>query len=120
MTEQEKQLEAKIQHLQQTGAHLEAFEAAILGYTPWLKDWLIRRVRDEQRAKDIFQEVSLKVWKGLKKFQWNSRLKTWLCTIALREIPRHPTHTEERPLESQDLHRQVYQVSSVGTRLDKQ
>lgn len=38
--------------------------------------------KDEQKAEDIAQEVFVKIWKNLKKFDKNKNFKTWIFTIA--------------------------------------
>lgn len=112
-------LEEEIRALHQKGDLLKAFERAIRAYGPWLKGWLLRRVRDEQRALDIYQETCLKAWRGLPGFLWESRLKTWLCTIALRELLKSPHYSEERRLPSHEWEKLSPRISSLATRLDK-
>ena len=48
--------------------------------------WHIRRmVIDHDDTDDLLQEVFIKVWKNLNKFQENSNLYTWLYRIATNE-----------------------------------
>ena len=112
----EQRLEEEIRALHQQGALLAAFEAALRGYTPWLRGWLLRRLGDENAAKDAFQEISLKVWRGFSGFRWGSRFKTWLCTIAIRELQR-PAPPHHSTLDTDGL--ASPQVSSLSNRLDK-
>ncbi len=48
--------------------------------------WLIRKmVIDHEDANDITQDVFVKVWRSLSKFQGNSQLYTWIYKIATNE-----------------------------------
>ena len=110
-------LEKEIWRLHQVGELLKAFELVVSGYTPWLRTWLRRKIRDEQKAKDLYQDITLKFWRGFKSFRWGSSCKTWLCAIALRELyydARKKT-TAEQALDSQAAAAQ----SSLTGKLDK-
>jgi RNA polymerase sigma-70 factor, ECF subfamily len=110
-------LEKEIWRLHQAGELLKAFELVVSGYTPWLRTWLRRKIRDEQKAKDLYQDITVKFWRGFKSFRWGSSCKTWLCAIALRELyydarRRAPT---EQALDSQTAAAQ----SSLTGKIDK-
>jgi RNA polymerase sigma factor (sigma-70 family) len=110
-------LEKEIWRLHQAGDFLKAFELVISGYTPWLRSWLRRKIRDEQRAKDFYQDITVKFWRGFKSFRWGSTSKTWLCAIAIRELyyDARKNAPTEQALDSQAPAVQ----SSLGGKLDK-
>ncbi len=59
-----------------------AFEALIKSYLKPIYSFVYRYVGDEQEAEDITQEVFVKVWRNLKKFDQNKNFKTWIFSIA--------------------------------------
>jgi RNA polymerase sigma-70 factor, ECF subfamily len=44
------------------------------------------RARSELDADDIFQEVLIKIYKGLEKFRRDSSLKTWIYTLVKNSV----------------------------------
>lgn len=111
--------EEEIYLLHQEGQWRSAFEKAIRLYTPWLRAWLRNRVQEEQTAKDIFQEICLRVWRGFPAFRWGSSLKTWLCVVALHEVQRRPLKNVAETFDSSASLGLNNEVSSLGTRLEK-
>jgi len=68
--------------------------------------WHIRRmVHSHADADDVLQNMFIKVWKNLEKFQENSKLYTWLYRIATNEsltfIKKRKRHIST-PLETED------------------
>ncbi len=64
------------------GAYQELFrrhDRAILGY-------LRRRVRDEEHARDLFQETWLNVHRGAHTFKTGQRFRPWLFGIAVNTV----------------------------------
>lgn len=51
-------------------------------YLKQIYGFIFKYVKDQQIAEDIAQDVFLKVWKNLKKFDENRKFKPWLYTIA--------------------------------------
>ena len=48
--------------------------------------WLIRhRVGTHDDANDVLQEVFILIWKNLKKFRWESKLRSWMYRIGINE-----------------------------------
>ena len=63
----------------------EAFERLVKEYSEPLY-WVVRRiVLNHEDANDVVQNVFMKAWIGLDKFQEESRLSTWLYRIGLNE-----------------------------------
>jgi RNA polymerase sigma-70 factor (ECF subfamily) len=50
---------------------------------------LYRFVNDEERAKDLLQDVFLKVYEGLPSFEDRSELSTWIHRIAVNHALNH-------------------------------
>lgn len=64
----------------------DSFKLLVEKYTPSIYNFSVRFM-SEDYAKDIIQDVFIKVWKNIKKFD-NSRanFKTWIFTIARNTI----------------------------------
>jgi RNA polymerase sigma-70 factor (ECF subfamily) len=80
----------------------DAFEACVRTYCHRLLLVARRILRNEEDANDAVQDAFLSAFKGISKFQGQSRLGTWLHRIVvnaalarLRKLQRHP----EKPIE---------------------
>lgn len=62
----------------------EAFSILIKRYEKMVWFMVSRMVIDEDEIKDISQEVFIKVYLNLEKFNFDSKLSTWISTIAYR------------------------------------
>lgn len=62
-----------------------AFEWLIAQYTQPVYSLLYRMLDDPTDAADTTQEVFIKVFRGIKRFNADSSLKTWIYRIALHE-----------------------------------
>lgn len=60
-----------------------AFEDLISKYEKKVYNTVLRIIRDKEAAKDISQEVFIKVYKSLKNFNEKSKFSTWLYRIAV-------------------------------------
>ncbi|MFH1423500.1 MAG: sigma-70 family RNA polymerase sigma factor [Candidatus Nealsonbacteria bacterium] len=60
----------------------EALEVLIKRYLKPIFGFTYRYVGNYQEAEDITQEVFIKVWRNLKKFDRNRSFKTWIFAIA--------------------------------------
>ncbi|HVO72761.1 MAG TPA: RNA polymerase sigma factor [Ignavibacteriaceae bacterium] len=61
---------------------ISAFEELIYRYDKNVLSIALKYVKNEQDAKDIYQEVFLRVFKSLKKFEFRSEFSTWLFRIT--------------------------------------
>jgi RNA polymerase sigma-70 factor, ECF subfamily len=81
-----------------------AFEELVEGYSPRLRYYLRKMLREVDRAEDVLQEVWLQVFRGLPRLADPGAFPAWLYRIArdraCRELrERRPL----RPLEEMDL-----------------
>jgi len=60
----------------------ESLEILIKRYLKPIYSFTFRFVGDSQEAEDITQEVFVKTWRNLKKFNKNKSFKTWIFHIA--------------------------------------
>jgi len=60
----------------------ESFAALVDRHMPMVYRFAYRYVGDADMANDIVQEVFIKVWKNIKRFDPQRNFKTWLLTIA--------------------------------------
>ena len=59
-----------------------AFEQLVYLYDKNVLSLALKYIKDEDLAKDIYQEVFIRVYKGLKNFEYKSEFSTWLFRIA--------------------------------------
>ncbi len=59
-----------------------AFEELVNRYDRRVLSLALRYTGNEDDAKDIYQEVFIRVYKGLKNFRFNSEFSTWLYRIT--------------------------------------
>jgi RNA polymerase sigma-70 factor, ECF subfamily len=64
-----------------TGDHL-SFQQLVNRYDRSVLSIALRYVNDADDAKDIYQEVFIRVYKGLKNFEFKSEFSTWLFRIT--------------------------------------
>lgn len=61
---------------------ISAFEELIYRYDKNVLSIALKYVKNDHDAKDIYQEVFLRVFKSLKKFEFRSEFSTWLFRIT--------------------------------------
>lgn len=61
-------------------------EAIIKQYIKPIYNFIFRLSGNAEEANDITQEVFIKVWKNLKKFDPDKNFKTWIFTIARNTV----------------------------------
>lgn len=59
-----------------------ALEALIRRYLPVIFNFSRRYAGNSDNASDITQDVFIKVWKNIKKFNTSKKFKTWIFTLA--------------------------------------
>ena len=76
---------------------VSAFEQLSAGYADRLFMLLLRLLGDRAEAEDVAQEVMLRAWRGLTRFQGRSSYFTWLYRIAVNEANRALERRARRP-----------------------
>jgi RNA polymerase sigma-70 factor (ECF subfamily) len=64
----------------------QAYARLVDHYWPRVQRWLTGLTHDTQAAEDVTQEVFLKAWNGLPRFQAGSNFRAWLFCIARRAL----------------------------------
>ena len=80
------------------------FEELVLRYQDFVYALVFNIVKTEESAKDVVQEVFLRVYKSIRRFERKSSFKTWLYRIAFNTALAHLKR--EKPLaaiEDQEL-----------------
>ncbi len=91
----EKELIIKAQQGDQT-----AFEQLIYNYDRSVLSIAMKYVHDTDEAKDIYQEVFIRVFRGLKKFEFRSEFSTWLFRITTNVCLTHKSRKKEEMIVS--------------------
>ena len=60
----------------------ENFDEIVNRYLKMIYNFIYRFVGNQKTAEDITQEVFLKVWKNIKKYNLEKSFKTWIFTVA--------------------------------------
>lgn len=95
MTEQETELIIRAQN-----GNIAAFEELIYNYDKKVLALALKYVKNEDDAKDIYQDVFIRVFKGLKRFQFKSEFSTWLYRIVINVCLTHKTRSNKREFVS--------------------
>jgi RNA polymerase sigma-70 factor (ECF subfamily) len=74
-----------------------AFERLSSAYADRLFMLLLRLLGDRSEAEDVAQEVMLRAWRGIARFQGQSSYFTWLYRIAVNEASRALERKARRP-----------------------
>ena len=80
--------------------NIEAFESLIYKYDKNVLSLVLKYVNNRDDAKDIYQEVFLRVFKGLKRFQFKSEFSTWLFRITTNVCLTHSSKTRKKKFVS--------------------
>ena len=76
---------------------VSAFERLSSAYADRLFMLLLRLLGDRGEAEDVAQEVMLRAWRGIARFQGQSSYVTWLYRIAVNEANRALEKKARRP-----------------------
>jgi RNA polymerase sigma-70 factor, ECF subfamily len=102
------------------GGEERAFQELVDRYQTRLLNFVYRTIGDREKAEDLVQEVYIRVYRHLHRFDRSKKFSTWIYTIAsnlakneLRNRSRNPLvlfqtikanwQDEERPLQFEDL-----------------
>ena len=75
-------LEAEVIELVRSGRRDEALAAILRAYKRKVFGLALSYLRDRETAEDVAQEVFIKVWKALPRFDERATLSTWIYTIT--------------------------------------
>ncbi len=84
-------------------AHCEAGDLhaaatrAVQGYGAEVLGYLYVLARDESEAAEAFSMFNEDLWRGLPRFRWECRLRTWAYTLARRALLRFRRDPHRRP-----------------------
>jgi len=73
-----------------------AFEQLVYRYDRSVLSIAVRFVNDPDEAKDIYQEVFIRVFKGLKNFEFRSEFSTWIFRITTNVCLTHKAKSKEK------------------------
>jgi len=76
--------------------NIPAFEELIYNYDRKVLALALKYVKNEDDAKDIYQEVFIRVFKGLNRFQFKSEFSTWLYRIVTNVCLTYKTRSNKR------------------------
>lgn len=86
-----------------------SFEELICKYDRQVLSLALKYVNDPDDAKDIYQEVFIRVFKGIKNFKFNSEFSTWLfrittnvCFTFKSRQKKHPQYSISESYEEPD------------------
>ena len=113
----------------------KSFEILVARYLHSIYNFAFRYVGDSSQAQDISQEVFLRAWRNLKKFDSEKKFKTWLFAIAknacidyLRQRKVLPfsffedeagNNYVEEGIISEDIPLEVFEKNDLVIRLNK-
>lgn len=103
------------------GGEERAFQELVDRYQTRLLNFIYRTIGDRERAEDLVQEVFIRVYRHLHRFDRSKKFSTWIYTIAsnlakneLRNRSRNPLvlfqtirktwQDDDRPLQFEDPH----------------
>ena len=79
-----------------------AFEKLVYRYDNQVLAIAAKYTNNSDDAKDIYQEVFIRVFKGLKNFEWRSEFSTWLYRITTNVCLTYKTTQSKRAHSSLD------------------
>ena len=74
---------------------MAAFEQLVFRHDQKVLTLAARYVTSTDDAKDVYQEVFLKVYRGLRRFQFKSEFSTWLHRIAVNVCLTHRSRSRQ-------------------------
>ncbi len=87
---------------QAKSGNVSAFEELIFRYDRSVLALALKFVHDSDEAKDIYQEVFIRVYRGLKNFEMKSEFSTWLFRITTNVCLSHKSRSKKHLFSSID------------------
>ena len=114
-TEAQSELESRVRR-SLAAADLEGSVRLILeGYGPEIFTYLLRSLRNEADASEVFSQFCENLWRGIGSFRERSSCRTWLfrlATNARSDFWRNPKHRRERRLQTDEISKIEQRVRS--------
>jgi RNA polymerase sigma-70 factor (ECF subfamily) len=113
--EREETLEPRLRERWAGARFEEAARLLVEGYGPQILGYLVRTMRNEADACEVFGRLCEQLWRGLPRFEGRSSFKTWayrLATHARTRFWEDPYRRRARPLESDLISKLEQQVRS--------
>jgi RNA polymerase sigma-70 factor (ECF subfamily) len=104
--------------IQANNGNHSAFEELIYRYDKSVLSIALNYVHDNDDAKDIYQEVFIRVYRSLKKFEMSSEFSTWLFRIATNVCLTYKSRSKKHLQLSineefeEDEHKKSYELIS--------
>ena len=87
---------------------LSAFKQLIGQHERLVMHMIERIINNEEDVKDISQEVFIKIFKNIAKFNFNAKLSTWIAQIAYRTAINYVNkHSGQRFIDDVDIEREM-------------
>jgi len=80
-----------------------AFEELVYRYDRKVLKLAVSYTNDEEDAKDVYQEVFIRVFRALPGFRFESRFSTWLHRIVVNVCLSYKSRSQNREYESLDI-----------------
>ncbi len=64
----------------------KTYEMLVERYSDYVYNLIYYTLLNEEEARDLTQDIFLKIWKGLANFRGNSSYKTWIYRITVNHI----------------------------------
>lgn len=68
------------------GGETLALEVLVARYLPVIFGFVLRSIGQTEQAEDLTQDIFLKIWKNINKFDNKKKFKSWIFTIARRTM----------------------------------
>ncbi len=81
---------------------MQAFEELLCKYDRTVMNIALSFRNNEEDAKDIYQEVFIRVYRGLKRFKYNSEFSTWLYRITANVCITFHNRSRKHRIDSLD------------------
>lgn len=69
---------------------IEAYGGEVCGY-------LAAVLRDDERARDVFADTTVDLWRNLSRFRWEASLRTWIYLLARHRLAAHLGRARREP-----------------------
>lgn len=109
-------LETRVQQACESGDQGQATRLALQLYGDEILRYLVALTHDEALADEAFALFAEHLWRGMLRFRWESKLKTWAYVVsrnALRTIKNDPYRRRAVPLSDAGVGALVEQLRST-------